>query len=540
MWDGFTGVLPYVAISALLCFLVPAVPVLLGRRKARAVAAGRAIRIRGRLRIDEPAHGLPYEPAHSTSVRGELVALPGGPLYFLPADPADPTDPTGPAGPAGPADATDSTDPSRSPVLELPPGGTFERTLYARAGSAPGSGRRVVRTALVHRTPSGGSLRVETARGDSRALRAALEAPPGGRPAPRALPVRLPVWCAVLAALALIGAVPVVAFAVFGERVTAHVTSNTGNDYCGVGWTDPWDGSRRDAEVDCIRADDRQYRRGESLDVIALPRPLRGNAFDTDSLPILGVLCASGVLVSGLGCAFGQLRWRRHWRPSEAVPAAVTAPEHRPEPPSGDPVLSLARPLDRLLARRLHLPPDFRDSPWWRVSVLRKLAIRDGVSFGGLTLLGMTLAILRDLWTHDSGATGWIFLTALAALGAAAQVVRRAAGAAGVIRGLLRAVRSGDPQEVRRALLYIAEAADTTCLCPDGAESRHMEVAVATASIGIAIPVSAVPKTRTAPAAEGTYAGEADTEGAYAGDGRAGEGSSARQEPGRLAQERQL
>ncbi|MDF9815232.1 hypothetical protein [Streptomyces sp. SPB162] len=505
MWDGFTGVLPYVAISAFLCFLVPSVPVWLGRRKARAVAAGRAIRIRGRLRVDaparrpadgspyDPAEEAPYEPPPSTSERGELVALPGGPLYFLS---------------------------SEGPVLELPPGGTFERTLYARAGSAPGSGRRIVRTALVHRTPSGGSLRVETARGDSHALRAALEAPASGGPAPRALPARLPVWCAVLAVLALLGAVPVASIAVFGERVTAHVTSNTGDDYCGVGWTDPWDGSRRDAEVDCIRADDRQYRRGDSLDVIALPRPLRGNAFDTDSLPILGGLYAAGLLVSAVGFALGQLRWSRHWRPSEAVPAAVTTPE-RPEPPPGDPVLSLARPLDRLLARRLHLPPDFHDSPWWRVSVLRKLALRDGVSFGGLTLLGLALVLLRDLWIHDGDATVWIALMSLTALGAAARVVHRAVDATRVVRTLLRAVRSGDPQELRYALLYIAEAADTSCLCPDNSETRHVEVAVAKASIGIAIPVAAVPRART---------GTADADA----------GSSAGQELGHLAQERQL
>lgn len=214
MWDGFTGVLPYVAFSAFLCFLVPSVPVWLGRRKIRAVAAGRPIRIRSRLRVDEPPSASPDTGPSSTSERGELVALPGGPLYFLSSD--------------GPV-----------PVLELPPGGTFERTLYARAGSAPGSGRRIVRTALVHRTPSGGSLRVETARGDSRALRAALQAPPTGRPAPRALPARLPVWCAVLAVLALLGAVPVASIAVFGRQVTAHVTSNTGDDYCGVGWADP-------------------------------------------------------------------------------------------------------------------------------------------------------------------------------------------------------------------------------------------------------------------------------------------------------------
>ncbi|MCZ4122131.1 hypothetical protein [Streptomyces sp. H39-S7] len=537
MWDGFTGVLPYVAISAFLCFLVPSVPVWLGRRKIRAVAAGRAIRIRSRLRVDEPAR--------STSERGELVALPGGPLYFMPPE---------------------------GPVLELPPGGTFERTLYARAGSVPGSGRRVVRTALVHRTPSGGSLRVETARGDSRALPAALQAPAGGRPAPRALPARLPVWCAVLAVLALLGAVPVASIAVFGERVTAHVTSNTGDDYCGVGWADPWDGSRRDAEVDCIRADERQYRRGDSLDVIALPRPLRGNAFDTDSLPILGALCAAGLLVSALGFALGHIRWSRHWRPSEAVPAAATTPD-RPEQPSGDPVLSLARPLDRLLARRLHLAPDFHDSPWWRVSVLRKLAIRDGVSFGGLTLLGLALVLLHDLWTHDSDATLWIALTALTALGAAARVVHRAVDAARVVRTLLRAVRSGDPQEVRHALLYVAEAVDTGCLCPENAENRHAEVAVATASFGIGIPGAAVPRARTgadagrpgpgeagaahpqraeathsqrveaayAQRAEATHAERADAGYAEEGSSAYPEGgSSAGQELGQRAQERQL
>lgn len=531
MRDGFTGVLPYAAICAFLCFLVPSVPVWLGRRRARAVAAGRAIRIRGRLRADEPAHGpthgpagaSPYEPPPGTAERGELVALPGGPLYFLTPE---------------------------GPVLELPPGGTFERTLYARAGSAPGSGRRVVRTALVHRTPSGGTLRVETARGDSRALRAALEAPASAGPAPRALPARLPLWCAVLAVLALLGAVPVASIAVFGERVTAHVTSNTGDDYCGVGWTDPWDGSRRDAEVDCIRADDRQYRRGDSLDVIALPRPLRGNAFDTDSLPILGALCAAGLLVSAVGCALGQLRWSRHWRPSEAVPAAVTTPE-RPEPPSGDPVLSLARPLDRLLARRLHLPPDFRDAPWWRVSVLRKLALRDGVSFGGLTLLGLALVLLHDLWIHDGGATAWIGLTALTALGAAARVAHRAFDATRVVRTLLRAVRSGDPRELRYALLYVAEAADTSCLCPDDPGSRHVEVAVATATIGIAVPVeagvpveAAVPRARTAAdAGGGGEPGAAEAmdqeEGTFPEEETYPEaGSSAGQELGQRAQER--
>ncbi|MCZ4103122.1 MULTISPECIES: hypothetical protein [Streptomyces] len=506
MWDGFTGVLPYVAFSAFLCFLVPSVPVWLGRRKARAIAAGRPIRIRSRLRVDEPPSASPDTGPSSTSERGELVALPGGPLYFLSSD--------------GPV-----------PVLELPPGGTFERTLYARAGSAPGSGRRIVRTALVHRTPSGGSLRVETARGDSRALRAALQAPPTGRPAPRALPARLPVWCAVLAVLALLGAVPVASIAVFGKQVTAHVTSNTGDDYCGVGWADPWDGSRRDAEVDCIRADDGHYRRGDTIDVIALPRPLRGNAFDTDSLPILGVLCAAELLVSALGFGLSQLRWSRHWRPSEAVPATVTTPE-QPERPSTDPVLSLARPLDRLLARRLHLPPDFHDSPWWRVSVLRKLAVRDGVSFGGLTLLGLALVLLRDLWTHDSDATVWIIVAALTALGAAARVVHRAVDATRVVRTLLRAVRSGDPQEVRYALLYVAEAADTSCLCPDDADGRRAEVAVATASIGIATPAAAVPKARSG--------AEAGTAPGRQGAAYVEEGSSAGQEGGQLAHERQL
>lgn len=519
MWDGFTGVLPYVAFSAFLCFLVPSVPMWLGRRKARAVAAGRPIRIRSRLRIDEPSHASPYEPPHasphepshespygtrSTSERGELVVLPGGPLYFLSGD---------------------------GPVLELPPGGTFERTLYARAGSAPGSGRRIVRTALVHRTPSGGSLRVETARGDSRALRAALQAPPTGRPVPRALPARLPVWCAVLAALALLGAVPVTSIAVFGRQVTAHVTANTGDDYCGVSWADPWDGSRRIAEVDCIRTDDRHYRRGDTLDVIALPRPLRGNAFDTDSLPILGVLCGAELLVSALGFGLAHLRWRRHWQPSEAIPATVTVPE-APARPSADPVLSLARPLDRLLARRLRLPPDFHDSPWWRVSVLRKLAIRDGISFGGLTLLGVALALLHDLWAHDPAATAWIALAVLTALVAAGRVAYRAVDATRVVRALLRAVRSGDPQEIRYALLYVAEAADTSCLCPGDADSRHVEVAVATASVGIAIPAAAIPVAAVPKARTGT---EARTDPSPVESG-----ASAGQEPGRLAHEGQL
>ncbi|MDJ0370124.1 hypothetical protein QMK19_10690 [Streptomyces sp. H10-C2] len=504
MWDGFTGVLPYAAFSAFLCFLVLSVPVWLGRGKARAIAAGRPVRIPCQLLGDEPPYAGEYE-------RGELVVLSGGPLYFL----------------------------SRGgPVLELPPGGTFERTLYARAepgsGYGPWSGRRIVRTALVHRTPSGGSLRIETARGDSRALRAALQARPTGRPAPRRLPARLPVWCAVLGVVALLGAVPVTSIAVFGRQVAAHVTSNTGDDYCGVSWTDPWDGSRRAAEVDCIRGDDGHYGRGDTLAVIALPRPLRGNAFDTDSLPILGALCGAELLVSAFGTLLPHLRWRRHWRPSEAVPAPVAAPRP-PAHPSPDPVLSLARPLDRLLGRPLNLPPDVHGSPWWRVSVLRKLVISDGVSFGGLTVLSVAAVLLYGLWTQDSGATSWVVLAVVAALAALARITYRAVDATRVVRTLLRAFRSGDVQEIRYALLYVAEAADTSCLYSgaagfDGSDSRHAEVAVASASIGIAIPIEAVPealaetvpKTASGPAAYGES------------------GFSAGQEPGRLAHEGQL
>jgi hypothetical protein len=232
----------------------------------------------------------------------------------------------------------------------------------------------------------------------------------GGSPEPSALrraAAAVPWWSAAAGALGLAGAGLLVCAYGVGETVRATVTG-TGEYACRVAWADPWDGTRRTAEVDC---DDEEVEKGRSLAISAAAWPLRGEAFDREATPwLLGgatVVCAglAAAGIAGRALSGRGLTTRVRRRPG---PAPVPL-EEGPRTAAGRPddVLDYGHlaALARLLRSRLDTPartaphePDVRAAAWWRSPRLRGTALATGVSWTGLLLLAATAAFSAWWW----------------------------------------------------------------------------------------------------------------------------------------------
>ncbi|MFV0131973.1 hypothetical protein ACLGIH_01660 [Streptomyces sp. HMX87] len=221
----------------------------------------------------------------------------------------------------------------------------------------------------------------------------------------------VPWWAAVAGALGLAGAGLLLCAYGLGTTVRATVTG-TEEYTCEVTWPDPWDGTRQSAGVDC---EDQETEVGRSVEIAAPAWPLRGEAFDREATPwVLGVGTAVSLATAGAGVAVRSLSRRRRDAGGGAKVTAVPAePGTAPAESSGTGVP--ARPddvLDRahltavaeLLGSRVTQPrrpapsePDIRAVTWWRSPRLRRLALRSGISWGGLVVLCLT-AVLSTWW----------------------------------------------------------------------------------------------------------------------------------------------
>jgi hypothetical protein len=414
VWGFFSPLLPFFAMMVFSGAVIPGTAWCLGRRRRRALRSGRAVRIGCRIRADQP----PY-PGEYTA--GELVAALGGPVHFLP---------------------------KRGALLELPLGGEVQRSLYAPPSRF---NKEVERSAVSYLTPAGVTLLVEVKASDADNVRSVLASVPTRTEPPRRLPLRIPGAWALCATLALLGAVPVAGIAVFGRTVTAQVTTDH-DDFCRITWPDPWNGSHRTAHVDCDGE-----AKGDPVQVVALPRPFQGNAFDTYSLPFLGILCGSLLCASAIGTALPHLLKRRRWRSAEAITAPGSVSLIKPP---GDTAGSPPAPTYTWLADaargqdaqhedpriRAFGPdrPDIRRSPWWRVRVVREQVFYNCLSRGGV----FTLAV--------GGATasphGWGLVGAVIGALGAIRIVWFAVSGVRITRRLLRASRS---QEEGHPMRYV-------------------------------------------------------------------------------------
>lgn len=424
MWGFFSPLLPFFAMMVFSGAVIPGTAWCLGRRRRRALRSGRAVRIGCRIRADQP----PY-PSEYTA--GELVAALGGPVHFLPKRGA-------------------------GPMLELPLGGEVQRTLYA---SPSRFNPEVQRAAVFYLTPSGATLLVEVITSDAANVRSVLGSVPTRTEPPRRLPPRIPGVWALCAAVALLGAVPVAGIAVFGRTVTAQVTADH-DAFCRITWSDPWNGSHRTAGVDCDGE-----AKGDPVRVVALPRPFQGNAFDTYSLPTLGILCGALAGAAAIGIVGPHLLKRRRWRSAEAItaPGSVSFTLTKPpaEEPGSPPALTHAWLADAARAQnaqhedpriRTFRPdrPDIRRSPWWRVRVVREQVFYNCLSRGGVFTLAVGGATASP---HGWGLVG----AAIGAIGAI-RIVWYAASGVRITRRLLRASRSHDEgHPMRYVRLYAPE-----------------------------------------------------------------------------------
>ncbi|MFP8904235.1 hypothetical protein [Streptomyces atacamensis] len=268
----------------------------------------------------------------------------------------------------------------------------------------------------------------------------------GGSPEPSALrraAAVVPWWSAAAGALGLAGAGLLVCAYGAGATVRATVTG-TEEFVCHVAWTDPWDGTRRTAGVDC---DDEAVEKGQSLEVSAAAWPLRGAAFDREATPwLLGGATAVCLGLAAAGVAgralFGRgltTRVRTRRRPAPASPGSVTPPgapvsSAAPVSPERDPEAAASRPgevpdpldrehltaLARLLRSRLDTPartpprePDVRAVAWWRSPRLRGMVLTTGVPWFGLLVLVATAAL-----------SGWWWISAVRLWGAETATAR--------------------------------------------------------------------------------------------------------------------
>ncbi|MFD5322591.1 hypothetical protein [Streptomyces sp. NPDC127092] len=237
----------------------------------------------------------------------------------------------------------------------------------------------------------------------------------GGANPPGAARVVVPWWSWATGTLGLAGLGLMTLAYGFGQPVRAEVTGTTDYGSCAVAWADPWDGARHTAEVDCDGVSG-----GDSLEVSALPWPLRGEAFDRDFTPVaLGIVTVAHVGVALLGIGLRSRRSRRGRLLTSTPEAASTATSVPPQKQAGGDPARTGDVLDRghltavsrlLFARdvrgsrpRSRGPePDPGSHPWWRSPVLRRVALTSGVSWGALIVLGVTA-----LWSG-----GW-WMTAL-------------------------------------------------------------------------------------------------------------------------------
>ena len=265
---------------------------------------------------------------------------------------------------------------------------------------------------------------------------ARAEPMPPARTAPRLPGPRwlrgAPVWALVIGAQALLGAVVVGGLWAASEPVRAEITGPMDEyDYCPVTWADPWDGSRQTAELACYE----EEAAAGWMPALALPTPLRGEAFDVESFPLLMVLPALGLLVAGGGVGRDALARRRQTgTAAPGVPAdgdqavASSGPGGRqvrpgaveagpvPELPQVDPEridLVTAAAVARARASREGWRPgrvveldaaDVRGLRWWRVPTLRAVLM----TFAGRLLTVSFLAGMGLLggWTAVNGWLG--------------------------------------------------------------------------------------------------------------------------------------
>ncbi|MFI9628898.1 hypothetical protein [Streptomyces sp. NPDC052042] len=299
--------------------------------------------------------------------------------------------------------------------------------------------------------------------GDARRLRRLRKLLLDGEGTPRTAPSGLvvPWWSWPAAALGLLG-LGLAAFAYgFGHTVRAEVTG-TAEYGCAVAWVDPWDGTRRTAEVDCEHA-----VRGDALTISALPWPLRGEAFDRDFTPVaLGFVTVCGIGTALLGVALRSRRSRHAGQlipaPTPAGPATpasvpagmpaespapasapatddaaapasaiddAPAPADAPAPepctvtlqsaatatatatapePSADPLdrahlaavsrMLLARGAPKPGTKRRRPEPDPRTGRWWRSPALRRVVLASGIAWGALLVLAVTAGLSARWW----------------------------------------------------------------------------------------------------------------------------------------------
>ncbi|MER7910252.1 hypothetical protein [Streptomyces sp. NPDC096068] len=255
-----------------------------------------------------------------------------------------------------------------------------------------------------------------------RLLRKHLRSGGGSVPGRAAGRVVVPRWSWAAGAVGLAGLALLTLAYGFGQPVRAEVTAAT--EYgCAVAWTDPWDGVRRTAEVDCG-----EEARGDLLEISALPWPLRGEAFDRDFTPfVLGIPTAVALGAALLGVVLRSRR-ARATRPlvlTAAPPAdrdggTGEVGEVSDTDGTDDTGDVLDRPRLAALARLLHErhalaggtgkhrpEPDPAAGPWWRSPVLRRVVLASGVAWGALFVLAVT-ALWSGWWwgTAYQQATG--------------------------------------------------------------------------------------------------------------------------------------
>ena len=259
-----------------------------------------------------------------------------------------------------------------------------------------------------------------------------------------------PLWALVIGAQALLGAVVVGGLWAASEPVRAEITGPMDEwEYCPVTWADPWDGSRQTAGLSC-------YEEEEAagwMPARALPTPLRGEAFDVESFPMLMVLPALGLLVAGGGIGRHAVALRRGPGQPGPAPVAGNPPVAGPGPGASDagagafdagPVPELpevdpdrvdvvtAAAVAAARARRERWRPgrvveldvaDVRGLRWWRVPTLRAVLM----TFAG-RLLTVSFLVGMGLLGGWTSVNGW--------LGTQGDV-RVVRAEAGVVEGIL-------------------------------------------------------------------------------------------------------
>jgi hypothetical protein len=419
-------------------FAVSALRYVAGRRLTRRIRAGRPARI--------PCDWYPAEDAKP--VRAHAVVLAGAPLYLLRRG---------------------------GPALRVEPGGTVRRQF---AAGSPRSGRQGEWTGLAYRAPDspepggGGLIRLSVPEEHVEALSAALEARATGAHAPRRMPLRIAPFAVAATAVALLGAAALTDITLAGRTVTATATRVSSDDYCHITWPDPWDNSRQTAEIDCVR-DEGHYRKGDQVTALALPFPFRGNAFDTDSVPLLSVL--EGIVLGGvlLGTVVPHVRWRRRYpkATTPSVPRTDLTKETGPRPAPGPFQLTYAAFAEAAAesagSRQRSVPRPRTEAgplsgPWWRHRTLRRLTVRNAVSPIGLLLgLGAGFA-LTDPALHQ-GTTLTFALCAVLAAGAA-RVIWCLVRSVRLSRELWSAAQDREAEPYRYVLLHNVNDGEPWCV----------------------------------------------------------------------------